>query len=213
MKRSREEAREEIDVDSDDDAAHIAIPPAADSQPQADGSELRMSSPCRYHRTEPPSSGTLVAFFAVKPQKSVSERRQRIAHTQIEVFNAGVELLHKRSRFLAHVAFGASICAASVKDIVAELASDYMLSHAAHPAMYACRLASSDGVCVADVCDDNGEPGGSRAILSVLRNYNIRNVLVVVTRFFGGILLGPVRFDHIRRVTTLALSQTGRMPL
>lgn len=39
---------------------------------------------------------------------------------------------------------------------------------------------------------DDGEPGGTagRPILDVLSNYNLRNVLVVVTRYFGGTLLG-----------------------
>ncbi len=39
---------------------------------------------------------------------------------------------------------------------------------------------------------DNGEPSGTAGvpILEVLKNMNLRNVLVVVTRYFGGIKLG-----------------------
>lgn len=41
-------------------------------------------------------------------------------------------------------------------------------------------------------CSDDGEPGGTagRPMLEVLLNEGIRNVAVVVTRYFGGTLLG-----------------------
>ena len=41
-------------------------------------------------------------------------------------------------------------------------------------------------------CSDDGEPAGTagRPMLEVLLNEEIRNVAVVVTRYFGGVLLG-----------------------
>lgn len=41
-------------------------------------------------------------------------------------------------------------------------------------------------------CSDDGEPGGTagRPMLEVLTNSGIRNIAVVVTRYFGGVLLG-----------------------
>lgn len=41
-------------------------------------------------------------------------------------------------------------------------------------------------------CSDDGEPSGTagRPMLEVLLNSEIRNIVVVVTRYFGGILLG-----------------------
>ena len=41
-------------------------------------------------------------------------------------------------------------------------------------------------------CSDDGEPAGTegRPMLEVLLNEEIRNVVVVVTRYFGGVLLG-----------------------
>ena len=41
-------------------------------------------------------------------------------------------------------------------------------------------------------CSDDGEPGGTagRPILSVILNEEIRNCIIVVTRYFGGTLLG-----------------------
>ena len=41
-------------------------------------------------------------------------------------------------------------------------------------------------------CSDDGEPGGTagKPMLEVLRGMGIRNIVVVVTRYFGGTLLG-----------------------
>ena len=45
---------------------------------------------------------------------------------------------------------------------------------------------------------DDGEPSGTAGmpILSILRGENLQNVLVVVTRYFGGILLGTGGLVH-----------------
>ena len=41
-------------------------------------------------------------------------------------------------------------------------------------------------------CDDDGEPSGTAGapLLNLLKNEELKNVIVVVTRYFGGILLG-----------------------
>ena len=45
---------------------------------------------------------------------------------------------------------------------------------------------------------DDGEPSGTAGmpILNVLEKEELKNVLVVVTRYFGGILLGDRRIGH-----------------
>ncbi|CUM52594.1 unnamed protein product [Debaryomyces tyrocola] len=45
---------------------------------------------------------------------------------------------------------------------------------------------------------DNGEKGaGSKLLQQVLVNHNLMNILVIVTRWYGGSPLGPLRFRHI----------------
>jgi putative IMPACT (imprinted ancient) family translation regulator len=42
--------------------------------------------------------------------------------------------------------------------------------------------------------DDDGEAGGGRTILKVLRKLGVADVFVVVARWYGGIMLGPYVF-------------------
>jgi len=41
-------------------------------------------------------------------------------------------------------------------------------------------------------CSDDGEPSGTAGapLLALLKSYNLTNVIIIVTRYFGGILLG-----------------------
>ncbi|KAL8893716.1 MAG: hypothetical protein Q9192_004994 [Flavoplaca navasiana] len=45
--------------------------------------------------------------------------------------------------------------------------------------------------------DDDGEKYGGKAVASVLLDLNITGS-VVVARWYGGVMLGPVRFEHIK---------------
>lgn len=45
--------------------------------------------------------------------------------------------------------------------------------------------------------DDDGERYGGKNLASVLTEFNIEGA-IVVGRWYGGIMLGPVRFDHIK---------------
>lgn len=45
---------------------------------------------------------------------------------------------------------------------------------------------------------DNGEKGaGSKILLQVLEHQDLVNILVIVTRWYGGCPIGPLRFRHI----------------
>ena len=67
--------------------------------------------------------------------------------------------------------------------------------------------------------DDDGESAaGSRMALLVregkrsqtqLNIMNVKNVMVVVSRWWGGILLGPDRFKHINNATRNVLEKCG----
>jgi hypothetical protein len=59
--------------------------------------------------------------------------------------------------------------------------------------------------------EDDGESGGGRHILGLLQQSNLTNVLLVVTRWYGGIMLGPDRWRIMSEVSRDALSQRLRV--
>ena len=92
------------------------------------------------------------------------------------------ELTEKRSRFLGHVRMVES--EEEAKAFIAEMKRKY------YAARHNCWCyAGRDG---AERYSDDGEPQGSAGIpmLEVLRRRGVTNAVCVVTRYFGGVLLG-----------------------
>ncbi|ROV86959.1 hypothetical protein VSDG_10114 [Cytospora chrysosperma] len=57
---------------------------------------------------------------------------------------------------------------------------------------------------------DDGETGAGDLLLRVMRETNTVDTLVVMTRWFGGVMLGPDRWRLMRNVVTSALSERLR---
>jgi putative IMPACT (imprinted ancient) family translation regulator len=57
--------------------------------------------------------------------------------------------------------------------------------------------------------DDDGETAAGSRLLKLLELCHCENVVVVVTRWFGGIQLGPDRFKHINNVARALLDKHG----
>ena len=92
------------------------------------------------------------------------------------------EIVEKKSRFIARIMRISSIEEANEK--ITEIKKIY---RDARHHVFAYRLANGN-----ERFSDDGEPTGTAGvpILDILRGEKIENVLVVVTRYFGGILLG-----------------------
>lgn len=58
-------------------------------------------------------------------------------------------------------------------------------------------------------CDDDGEDAAGGRLLHLLQVTNACNVCVVVTRWYGGVLLGPSRFALINNTARHLLEQEG----
>ena len=54
--------------------------------------------------------------------------------------------------------------------------------------------------------DDDGEKYGGRTVEKVMEAMDIQGT-VIVARWYGGVMLGPVRFDHIRDCAKAAISK------
>ncbi|KZT42952.1 succinic semialdehyde dehydrogenase [Sistotremastrum suecicum HHB10207 ss-3] len=81
---------------------------------------------------------------------------------------------------------------AHVPEILRKLLSDRKIARAAHPVINAWRC-RTNGVLHQDN-DDDGETAAGGRLAHLLQILEVDNVLVIVTRYFGGIHLGPDRF-------------------
>ncbi|OCF59061.1 hypothetical protein L486_03559 [Kwoniella mangroviensis CBS 10435] len=96
--------------------------------------------------------------------------------------------------------------------IIHELLNDKKIAKAAHPAIFAYRLVREVGGAAGKVYenyDDDGETAAGSRLKHLLDILELENVLIVVTRWFGGIHLGPDRFKHINQAARDALELGG----
>uniref|UniRef100_A0A0K0DG42 RWD domain-containing protein n=1 Tax=Angiostrongylus cantonensis TaxID=6313 RepID=A0A0K0DG42_ANGCA len=118
----------------------------------------------------------------------------------------GDVLTDRKSRFQAHVARVHS--EDEVKLVLERLLENPKIVRATHN-IYAYRIIQSkDGrITRLQNCFDDGETGASSKVLQLLEKMKAENVLVVVSRWYGGIHLGPDRFRHITNLTYDILSK------
>ncbi|KAF9498785.1 UPF0029-domain-containing protein [Pleurotus eryngii] len=100
--------------------------------------------------------------------------------------------------------------------ILSHLMSDRKISRAAHPIINAWRCHVGNvlhqAVLVKDTLvdnDDDGETAAGGRLAHLLQILDVDDVLIVVTRYFGGIHLGPDRFKHINQAARNALDMGG----
>ncbi|KAK0243270.1 ribosomal protein S5 domain 2-type protein [Armillaria nabsnona] len=91
--------------------------------------------------------------------------------------------------------------------ILSHLSSDRRIARAAHPIINAWRC--EVGGLLHQDNDDDGETAAGGRLAHLLQILDINNVLVIVTRYFGGIHLGPDRFKHINQAARNALELGG----
>lgn len=95
------------------------------------------------------------------------------------------EIVEKKSRFIANIFYVAS------KDEAEEKIT--MIKKKYYDAKHNCfafSVLEESGTY--QKCSDDGEPSGTAGepILNIIKKNNLNNILIVVTRYFGGILLG-----------------------
>jgi len=94
-----------------------------------------------------------------------------------------------------------------VPKIVNYLLSDKRIAKAAHPVIHAWRF-EVNGIVHQDN-DDDGETAAGGRLAHLIQILGLSNVLVVVTRYWGGTLLGPDRFKHINTAARNAIEAAG----
>ena len=81
-----------------------------------------------------------------------------------------------------------------VAAVLAELYADSSIAKAQHN-MYAYR--NKIGNEIKEACSDDGEHGAGNRLLQLLREAHLTDVVVICTRWFGGVHIGPQRFQYI----------------
>ena len=99
--------------------------------------------------------------------------------------NASSELIEKKSKFIGNIFYIESL--EEAEEIIKQINKKYF--DARHNC-YALSVYTENGV--VNRFSDDGEPSGTAGgpMLNILNSKGISNVLVIVTRYFGGILLG-----------------------
>ncbi len=99
--------------------------------------------------------------------------------------NVSAELVEKKSKFIANLFYIES--REEAEDIIKMQKKKY---YDARHNCYAFRVLGEDEII--EKSSDDGEPSGTAGapMLNILSKMKITNVLVIVTRYFGGILLG-----------------------
>ncbi|XP_062985898.1 protein IMPACT isoform X2 [Elgaria multicarinata webbii] len=113
---------------------------------------------------------------------------------ELPQFFHGNPITDRRSTFQAHLA--PIVSPKQVKNVLAELYKNKKIANATHN-IYAYRIYCEDKQTFLQDCEDDGETAAGGRLLHLMQILNVRNVLVVVSRWYGGILLGPDRFKHI----------------
>ncbi|KAK5116227.1 hypothetical protein LTR62_008554 [Meristemomyces frigidus] len=108
----------------------------------------------------------------------------------------------KKSIFIARAVAATSVLQA--KNYLAHLlATDKKVAKATHN-ITAWRIRGDNGVQYQD-CDDDGETAAGGRLLHLLELMNVTGVMVVVSRWYGGVQLGPDRFRIINQTAREAI--------
>ncbi|KAK8395543.1 hypothetical protein O3P69_005569 [Scylla paramamosain] len=122
-----------------------------------------------------------------------------------EIFSGEI-ISDRKSVFQPHLA--AVHSQAQVGQVLKKLYENKKVANATHN-MYAYRFLPDGSTHITQDCEDDGEDHAGGRMLHLLQILDVSNVMVVVSRWFGGILLGPDRFKHINNATRQILDSCG----
>lgn len=126
------------------------------------------------------------------------------ATTTVKVTHGPLEV-ERKSAFQAHVAQVASV--EEVREVLAYVLSLPRVRKATH-SMWAYRIVTPNGAVLADN-EDDGESGAGTKLAELCANMEVTQGLCIVSRWYGGIPLGPSRFGIIANCARKLLAAEG----
>ena len=112
----------------------------------------------------------------------------------------------KKSTFQGHACVVHTLD--EVKSVLKTLKQNKKVSQASHNIVAYRLVGVNETSFVQDYADD-GEVNAGGRLLHLLQIMDVKNIVVVVSRWYGGILLGPDRFRLINNVAREAVIQSG----
>lgn len=120
----------------------------------------------------------------------------------------GEVITDRKSVFQGHVTTVFSVD--QVRSVLSKLHENKKIANATHN-IYAYRIYKEDTKTFIQDCEDDGENQAGGRLLHLLQILDVRDIIVVVSRWYGGILLGPDRFRHINNAARQVLESSGHI--
>lgn len=135
-------------------------------------------------------------------EESPPSKAEKVKQKKVTIFSSPA-ITERKSVFVGHAALLTDV--AQVAPILEDIIRDKKVARATHPTIYAwvCRP-EADGPIYRD-CNDDGETAAGGRLAHLLDLLHLENVMVVVTRWYGGVHLGADRFKMINRAARDAL--------
>lgn len=150
---------------------------------------------------EEASETTCDAAIEVTPAAALS-----IFQSNLAIYHS-VALVERKSTFIAHCCEVRSMD--QVREFRCIVLADKRYGRATHN-IFAYRFTCAVSGVVYNDCDDDGESAAGARLAEMLRLMNLtRGVAIVVSRWFGGQLLGPDRFKLINNTARHLLEEQG----
>ena len=144
-----------------------------------------------------------VSDDVIAEEMLLSEALERSKLDQVADIVTGDVIEDRKSVFQAHTAVVRSL--EEVKSVVAKLYQNQKIARATHN-IYAFRIFCSDKKTWLSDCEDDGEDAAGGRLLHLLEILDIVDRVVVVSRWYGGVHLGPDRFKHINNAARMVLN-------
>uniref|UniRef100_A0A8C7W0P9 Impact RWD domain protein n=1 Tax=Oncorhynchus mykiss TaxID=8022 RepID=A0A8C7W0P9_ONCMY len=151
-----------------------------------------------------------VREFLLEKSQSTDTGENRMSclidNEELPPIKLGETITERRSTFQPHLA--PVVTPRQVRMVLDKLFENKKIASATHN-IYAYRIYCEEKQSFLQDCEDDGETAAGGRLLHLLQILDVRNVLVVVSRWYGGILLGPDRFKHINNSARNILVQEG----
>ncbi|CAF3754469.1 unnamed protein product [Rotaria sp. Silwood1] len=153
---------------------------------------------------KPSNIGETVHMTTTEP--IVNQCLSSVVETNLPSIYSDEPFEDRKSVFQAHLSPVHS--KEEVQLVINKLKENKKIANATHN-MYAYRIWDEKRNAILADCDDDGETGASSRMLHLMDIADVKNVLVIVSRWFGGILLHNDRFKHINNACRMILINHG----